>query len=198
MLKKQTVWLLTMLSLMIVLSVYYMSSPNGEDLAYMNQNEAESNEAATSDLGETEQMMEGEEMDVEGMMEGEEQEVISSTSTDELFTTIRMELNDQRSRRLDQLDDIVASSTASTEEKNKAYDEMKEIESTSTKETILEETIEAENGYPDVLVRTVDGNVVVTVKANELSQTEANNIMKLVSDEFGPVEVEVKYQPVNE
>ncbi|MDY0396479.1 hypothetical protein RWE15_21865 [Virgibacillus halophilus] len=36
MLKKQTVWLLTMLSLMIVLSVYYVMSPNNDDLAYVN------------------------------------------------------------------------------------------------------------------------------------------------------------------
>ena len=31
MLKKQTVWLLTMLSLVVVLSVYYIMSPRGEN-----------------------------------------------------------------------------------------------------------------------------------------------------------------------
>ncbi|MFP3325214.1 SpoIIIAH-like family protein, partial [Planococcus sp. SIMBA_160] len=31
MLKKQTVWLLTMLSLVVVLSVYYIMSPQGEN-----------------------------------------------------------------------------------------------------------------------------------------------------------------------
>jgi len=42
MLKKQTVWLLTMLSLMVVLSVYYMTSPNSEDLAYIDNGNTDS------------------------------------------------------------------------------------------------------------------------------------------------------------
>lgn len=40
MLKKQTVWLLTMLSLMIVLSIYYMTSDQ-EDIAYIETEDSQ-------------------------------------------------------------------------------------------------------------------------------------------------------------
>ncbi len=52
MLKKQTVWLLTMLSLMIVLSVYYMTSPGSGDLAYLPDGEDSAEEAASDAAGE--------------------------------------------------------------------------------------------------------------------------------------------------
>ncbi|WP_026569985.1 MULTISPECIES: SpoIIIAH-like family protein [Sediminibacillus] len=189
MLKKQTVWLLTMLSLMIVLSVYYMSSPNSEELAFLNN--ANSEDQATS--GDGSQVVEGE--DEELLEEGDS--VVSESSTDELFTSIRMQIQDDRSAKKEELEETVASSTASTEEINAAYEEMQQIEEAAKKESIIEETIMAENQYEDVLVRSEDNEVVVTVKAEELSKTEANNIIQMVKDEFGEVTIEVKFQPAS-
>lgn len=48
MLKKQTVWLLTMLSLMIVLSVYYMMSDQ-EDIAYIDTDDQPFEETVQQD-----------------------------------------------------------------------------------------------------------------------------------------------------
>ncbi|QTM99791.1 SpoIIIAH-like family protein [Sediminibacillus dalangtanensis] len=186
MLKKQTVWLLTMLSLMIVLSVYYMSSPNSEELAFLNNADQETS-------GEGTQMVEGEGEEL--LEEGDS--VISESSTDELFTSIRMQIQDDRSAKKEELEETVASSTASTEEINAAYEEMQQLEEAAKKESIIEETIMAENQYEDVLVRSEDNEVVVTVKAEELSKTEANNIIQMVKDEFGEVTIEVKFQPAS-
>ncbi|WP_077621611.1 SpoIIIAH-like family protein [Sediminibacillus massiliensis] len=187
MLKKQTVWLLTMLSLMIVLSVYYMSSPNNEELAIIDTfNSGEEDQATSGGAdGENAEMLE----------EGES--VISQTSSEELFASIRMDIEDERSVKKEQLEGIVASSTASTEEVNAAYEEMKKLEEVSTKELVLEESIVAENGYDDVLVRSEEDEVVVTVQAAELSKTEANNIIQMAKDEFGEVTIEVKFQPTS-
>ncbi|SES82835.1 stage III sporulation protein AH [Oceanobacillus limi] len=188
MLKKQTVWLLTMLSLMIVLSVYYMTSPDNDDLAYIDTGqEATENETeeATSDSADT---------------TTEETEVgdITNMGKDELFTTIRMDLQDERSARMSRLEEIVASSSASTEEKNKALEDIDVIEQISTKETIIEESILANAEYQDVLVRN-DGDVVhVHVRADELSETETVNIMRMVHDEFGDIRVDVNFQPTTE
>src|SRR5690625_5775849 len=87
MLKKQTVWLLTMLSLMIVLSVYYMTSDTQEDIAYIDDGEIDSAETTTDPL-------EGDE--AEGAAEVNE---IENLGQDELFTTIRMELQNERRDR---------------------------------------------------------------------------------------------------
>lgn len=84
MLKKQTVWLLTMLSLMVVLSVYYIFSSNGNDLAFVNDGQ----ETATEDAVPATQSEE--DIEVEN---------IENVDSDELFTTIRMEIQDERSRK---------------------------------------------------------------------------------------------------
>ncbi|MFD1038448.1 SpoIIIAH-like family protein [Virgibacillus byunsanensis] len=181
MLKKQTVWLLTMLSLMIVLSVYYLTSPTSEDLAYIDNGETDSEETATSESGEE--------------MDGTEVDDISNLGQDELFTTIRMDLNDERSMKKQRLEDIVASSSATTEEINEALNEIDTIDQISTKESILEDSIIASANYQDVLVRSEDEKIHVHVKVEELSKEETVNIMQMVRDEFGEVTVDVNFQP---
>ncbi|WP_099158470.1 SpoIIIAH-like family protein [Virgibacillus ndiopensis] len=182
MLKKQTVWLLTMLSLMIVLSVYYLTSPDGDEIAYVNKGQDESEEATANEDA--------------GAEEGASVEDIVNEGQNELFTTIRMELQDERSEAKERLNEVVASSTASAEEKNQAYEDIAAIENRSTKETILEESIlaSAESKYQDVLVRWDEGKVFVHVNTKELSKTEANNIMQLVRDEFGEIPVHVDFE----
>ena len=157
MLKKQTVWLLTLLSLTIVLSVFYMNSPDSDDFSFVFQEEP----------------------------------------NDDLFTLIRMELRQSRSSQIEKLETVVASGTTSTDEKNTAFEEMQKIDQLSTKELIVEESLKEEYGYPDVLVRTVDDSIVVTIKTDQLSDKEANQIMRTVYDEFGSMQVEVKFQPSN-
>ncbi|MUK87165.1 SpoIIIAH-like family protein [Ornithinibacillus sp. L9] len=187
MLKKQTVWLLTMLSLMIVLSVYYMTSPDNEDLAYIDtgQDATENGtEEASTDTAETTDDTEVGDM--------------TNLGRDELFTTIRMDLQDERSEKKSRLEEIVASSNASTEEKNQALKDMDVIDQITTKETIIEESILANAEYQDVLVRN-DGDVVhVHVKADELSKEETVQIMRMVYDEFGEIPVDVNFQPTTE
>ncbi|WP_079708535.1 SpoIIIAH-like family protein [Paraliobacillus ryukyuensis] len=191
MLKKQTVWLLTMLSLMIVLSVYYMNQNANGDLAFINDDLTEEETTTGNVDGSTKDTVtEGTDI-VTDTTEG------TASETDDLFTTIRMDVEESRSVRMEQLEEIVASSATSTEEKNEAYDEMEQIDQLSSKELIVEETLKADKGYQDVLVRTEDEDVIVTVKADELSDSEANNIMQTIYDEFGNKNVEVKFQPSN-
>lgn len=182
MLKKQTVWLLTMLSLLIVLSVYYIMSPNDGDLAFINQDD-ELSEGATETDSVTEETTDAEVTD------------ITNVAGDELFTTIRMKVEDDRSREKSRLEAIVASGSASIEEKNSALEEIDEIDSIGTKEEILEESILDEAGYEDVLVRNSGGEKVhVHVRAEELTDEEALRIMQMVRDEFDrDIPVEVNY-----
>jgi len=187
MLKKQTVWLLTMLSLLIVLSVYYMSSSTEGDLAYIN----------------TEQDV----LDETTINENETDDIIVDSiepyDHDELFTTIRLELQNERSMKKDLLKDIVASGSASTDEKNDALNDIEFIDQLTTKEMILQDTILASTDrYEDVLVRYDDQQendlkkVHVHVKVNELSKEEVVHIMQMVRDEFGQVTVDVNFQPI--
>lgn len=184
--KKQTVWLLTMLSLMVVLSVYYVISPNNGDLAYIDQGETNESKEATGQVD-----------DVDGKEDADVSD-IENIAKDELFTTIRMELQDERSRKEDRLNDIVASSQTTTEEKNEALESIDILEQTATKEVILQDSIMASSEkYKDVLVRSEDDKIHVHVKVDKLSDEEVLSIMQMARDEFGKMPVDVNFQPSN-
>lgn len=183
MVKKQTVWLLTMISLMIVLSVYYITSDK-DDLAYIN-NEQEQFEATLQD-GELPELANTEEIEM-----GD----VTPLDASELFTTIRMELEDERNSKKDRLKEVVASSDATASDINQALEEINEIEQRTTKEKILQETILATNEkYADVLVRAEEEKVHVHVLTDDLTKTEAVEIMQMIRDELGNVTVDVNFQ----
>src|SRR5690625_4980189 len=139
MLKKQTVWLLTMLSLMIVLSVYYILSDK-DDLAYIDTGQTDVNDKETIESTET-----------DGLAEVSD---IRNIGKDELFAMMRLKLQDERSLKKSTYEDIVASTEASIEEKNEARDHIHNIRQSETKEDILQNKILAvKYDYEDVLVR---------------------------------------------
>ncbi|PAD22177.1 SpoIIIAH-like family protein [Terribacillus saccharophilus] len=185
MLKKQTVWLLTMLSLLIVLSVYYMTSPNGDELAFINDKADENGTSTTA----------GDSEETESKEEGEADVTTEPANVDELFASIRMQTMDQRSEAKTRLEEIVANSSTSTEEKNDAVSQIELMEQFASKESILEESIIAEKDYEEVLVRAEDGHVQITVKADKMTAQEANSIMQMAADEFNGANVDVKYIP---
>ncbi|MGN8645444.1 SpoIIIAH-like family protein [Gracilibacillus sp. HCP3S3_G5_1] len=202
MLKKQTVWLLTMLSLMIVLSVYYLNAPTEGDLAYFDADQEQDQATSLSNVDPSTEDAIEEDPEEAGIEEEAGAEDISgevdnsSVDSEQYFTAVRMEITNQRSMEKERLESIVASSESSSDEKNEAYEAMKEIEMLDKKESILEDTLRSLNGYEEVLVRNVsDNNVVITVQADSLSVEEANEIIQHAKDEFGEIKIDVSYQP---
>ncbi|MGF2617031.1 SpoIIIAH-like family protein [Rossellomorea vietnamensis] len=185
-LKKQTVWLLTMLSLVIVLSVYYITSPT-QQATDMAAGEEESS-AQTEETS-----AENEEAAAEG-----EVDIVTEAAGDEVFETLRMEFLDQRSRSREELETKVASADLSIEEKNEAIEQMDKLKELATTETVLETMIKT-MGYEDALVRADGEQVRITVKAKEHSAADANQIIRLVNDELGGAmqKVAVQFQPAN-
>lgn len=178
-LKKQTVWLLTMLSLVVVLSVYYMTSP-----------EQQRNELAATEEKEEAKNSEQEEVTTET-----EGEVVSSVASDEVFEALRLELDEERSRVKEELRDIMASTELPSEERGDAYNKIQKLEQVAQKEAVLETLIVA-MGYDDALVRADGEKVRITVKSDEPSATAANEIIQVVKNELGQMQaVAVEFQP---
>ncbi|WP_082883702.1 SpoIIIAH-like family protein [Bacillus sp. SJS] len=204
MLKKQTVWLLTMLSLVVVLSVYYITSPEGgtgTDMAAVNKDQNQDEKAAGKEETAASKTVSKDTKGNENAKgeaksaAGEDGTVVSTVESDELFTSLRMELEDQRSELKSQLQSVVASKDASAEEKSKAYEQMKELSDTAGKEAILETLIKSED-YDDALVRVEDNQVLITVKAKDHSAANANDIIMLVRSEIAGMEnVAVSFEP---
>jgi len=182
-LKKQTVWLLTMLSLVVVLSVYYMTSPEQKtnDLATVEQKakkQLSANKTATKTDAKA------------------DDKVISSVADDSAFDELRLQLDDARSEQKEELTTELASTNLSPDERSKIKDQMDKLSETAQKEEILESLIKA-MGYDDALVRADGEKVMVTVKAKKkLSATEANSIIQKVKKEIGDTNyVAVEFQP---
>jgi stage III sporulation protein AH len=205
-LKKQTVWLLTMLSLVVVLSVYYITSPEApqENMVLV---EDEKNKEENGTLAEkqpaqqpTEQKESTKDVDTKGKQEGSAQSekdsaVISSVESDEMFTALRLEIDDERNRLREELQNIVASNDVTAQEKSKAMDKMQELADVAAKEAVIETLIKSK-GYEDALVRADGGEVRITVKAKKHSRAQANEIIQLVRGELGSKQVAVEFEPV--
>lgn len=187
-LKKQTVWLLTMLSLVIVLSVYYIISPEEQQLQLVDSEE----EGLNDDFALLDDLVDQE---VISVTESDD-EIISSISDDELFTSLRLKLLDERSRKSEELAQVVGAANLSAEERNEALNEMNKLKSLAEQEYLLETIIKTLD-YDDVLVRADNEEVKVTVKADELTRSEANEILQIVMKELGnDQQYSVEYQPV--
>ncbi|MCD7033203.1 SpoIIIAH-like family protein [Metabacillus sp. GX 13764] len=192
MLKKQTVWLLTMLSLVVVLSVYYITSPDGasNEAAVSNGKQAEKKE--TGKAGEKQEAAKAKSKD--GQETAKDGSSVSTVQDDDLFTSIRMEQEDARSAREEELKDTIASN-APIDRKNEAYSELKVMSDTADKESLLEKLIKSKN-YDDALVRIDGGKVRITVKADKQSAEAANDILMLVRGELSNMEdVAVNFEP---
>ena len=171
-LRKQTVWLLTMLSLVAVLSVYYITSPQETTV---NQ-ETESGNGG--DSGNSDQST-----------------VVSNETSDSAFEAMRMDLNDVRSKEKEELTAKVASSELSEEERVDAHEQIEQLDELSTKEDMLESMIIA-LGYKDALVRADNHQIQITVKAEKPNPEAANKIIQMVTKEIGKTNaVAVEFQP---
>ncbi|NHC40027.1 SpoIIIAH-like family protein [Bacillus sp. MM2020_1] len=179
-LKKQTVWLLTMLSLVVVLSVYYITSPEqkSNDLAAIKQDAKEQNKGKTKTEAK------------------EDKTIVSTVAGDEQFEELRMKLNDLRSEQQEELTTELASTDLPAVERSKVKDQMDKLNQTAQKEEILETLIKT-MGYEDALVRADGEKVRVTVKSKKKpSATEANKIILQVKKEIGETNyVAVEFQP---
>lgn len=184
---------------MIVLSVYYLLSDPNDDFAYIDDGKTDLEETIASDQSQQENNDSNSNLDDDQDLDQDETGVgdITNIGRDELFTTIRLELQNERSMMKSRYEDIVASSSATTEEKNEALNQINSLDQISTKESILQSTIlSSSDKYEDVLVRHDEDIVFVHVRTDELSAQEANHIMQMVNDEFGQITVAVDYQSI--
>ncbi|MBK3494031.1 SpoIIIAH-like family protein [Viridibacillus sp. YIM B01967] len=174
--KKRAVWFLTLLSLVTVISVYYLMNPtppfNG--LAIFSDDTLK--DTAIDDIAKS---------------TGKKTTV---TAQSDLFEEMRMELLNERSQLRKTLTQKVASEQYTAEEKNEAFNEMDGIIKKESNEAMLEMLIKT-LGYSDAFVRAEDDRIRVTVQSKELSKSKAAEIVYTVKKELknsGDVMVDYK------
>ena len=153
MINKKNLWFLTLFSLVLVLSVYYITMPKELLLANNSQENRSDNEIKT---------------------EVTETNIIETLRTEDSATTLE---------KINKLKATIGDDTASTDDKNKAFDTLKLLNQISSKEELLEEKVKTALDL-DSFVK-IDGDQIrVVVNSDEHSTSLANKIMRTIQENF--------------
>ena len=152
MINKKNLWFLTLFSLVLVLSVYYITMPN-ELLQSVSKTTNEQDKTEVS---------------------------IEQSS---VIETMKIESTEEANAKISELQEKLTDLTISTEEKNKVYEQIKSINENSGKVEKIEAKIK-EQYKCDSFSKIENNDVKVVVDNCEGSKQLANNIMRLVQEEF--------------
>ena len=170
MINKQSLWFLTLFSLILVLSVYYITMPN-ELLLTNNSSYTDKEDKVNKEVEPTVTIKES-----------------------EALVSMRVNLEQEREEMVSDLKGTLTNDKATTEEKNNAYEQIKYLTDIKGKEEALEEKIK-KNFSLDSFVKIDNSEVKVVAVKKEHDSNLANQIMKAVQEEFqDKVYVTVKFE----
>ncbi len=151
---KQNLWFLTLFSLILVLSVYYITMPN--DLLKSNKS---SNKVTSENVSKSK---------------------VEETSS---LVAMRVSLEEERQNEMDVLQELLTNESSSTEEKNNAYEKLKYLNELQGKEEAIEKEIKKAY-QNNCFVKIDNNNANVVCIADKHDGTLANNIMRLVQNSY--------------
>lgn len=156
MINKRSLWFLTLFSLILVLSVYYITMPSELLIATNNASKKEN----TKEVSVTEE-------------EKESAELVAS----------RVESEEKMLDKISELKKILTDSKATTEEKNKAFEELQNLNKNRSEEEKIEKGLEEELKLK-TFVSIEGNNITVTVDSDKHDNKLANSIMRSVQNNF--------------
>ena len=166
MINKQKLWFLTLFSLILVLSIYYITMPK-EVFESKKENEVNKENDNKVNI-----------------------EISDSSSLD----VLRVSDDEARLKEIEDLRIVLTNVDSSIDEKNKAYEKLKLIEQNKGKEESLEDKIKSEfnlNSY----VKINNNQVKITVVESKHNYELANNIIRSIQEEYNEkMYITVKFQ----
>lgn len=165
MINKRSLWFLTLFSLILVLSVYYITMPS--ELLMDAQNKKKSNEK-----------------EVSTKIKKENAELVA----------LRVEEEEKMLDKMTELKKILTDSKSTTEEKNKAFEELQRLSKNRSKEDEIEKEIEKEFNLKS-FISINDNNITATIDSKKHDKSLANKIMRTIQKNFDiPMNISVKFQ----
>lgn len=166
MINKKSLWFLTLFSLILVLSIYYITMPS-ELLLTTNTNNLikEDNEEVNIDIEES-----------------------------DLLVALRVESDEAMSSEIEELQLILTNAESSVDEKNKAYEKIKNLNDVRGEEEKLENQIKQDYKL-DSFIKIKNNQIQVTINSSEHSESLANNIMRTIQSNYNESKyITVKFQ----
>ncbi len=172
MINKKSLWFLTLFSLILVLSVYYVTMPN--ELLLTNNNTQTSKK-------------ENEEKE-------EDSNVSLEVSESSVLVALRVESDEEMIKELDELKEILTNAESSVEDKNNAFEKMKDINVTRGEEEKLEKKIK-EQFKLESFVKITGDQIRVVIASEKHDTSLANNIMRSIQENYTTkMYISVKFQ----
>lgn len=162
MINKQNLWFLTLFSLILVLSVYYITMPN--DLLIASNSTTEEKENETTE-------------------ENNEKEETDTISEADSLTALRVNLDEERDKEKTELKATMTKEEATVEEKNNAYEQLKNLAVIEGEEEKLEKLIK-ETYKINSFVKIDNETITIVAAKKDHDVSLANNIMRTVQGEF--------------
>lgn len=202
MINKQNLWFLTLFSLILVLSVYYITMPN--DLLLTNngavgskKNEQTSVSKDTNTDTTKNEDTKKDDMKSTTTKDNKDNKDTNTTTKDnktdnnttitikesETLEALRVSLNQEREAEKTKLQSLLTNSSATSEEKNNAYEKLQEINTVTSEEATLEKKLK-EKYKMSVFVKIENKEITVVVDNDKHDTTLANNIMRSVQENF--------------
>ncbi len=199
MINKQNLWFLTLFSLILVLSVYYVTMPN--DLLLTNngvvgskKNEQTSvskdtntdttkNEDTKKDDAQSTTTKDNKDTNTTTKNNKTDNNTTVTIKESETLEALRVSLNQEREAEKTKLQSLLTNSSATSEEKNNAYEKLQEINTVTSEEATLEKKLK-EKYKMSVFVKIENKEITVVVDNDKHDTTLANNIMRSVQENF--------------
>ncbi len=173
MINKKNLWFLTLFSLILVLSVYYITMPS-ELLMTNNNNFVES----VSNTNNKE----------------EKNEPTIDVEESEILVALRVEANDQMLSEIEELQMILTNTDSTVDEKNNAFEKIKLLNITRGEEENLEKKIKKEFNL-DSFVKIDNDQVRVVISSDNHNEKLANDIMRSIQSDYNKkMYISVKFQ----
>lgn len=171
MINKKSLWFLTLFSLILVLSVYYITMPS-ELLITKNKKEVKEVSKLTD----------------------KEKEASVEIEESEILTALRVEADEQMKQDMEDLQIVLTSVEATSEQKNEAYEKLQLLNMTRGEEEKLEKKIETKFKLKSFIK--IDGDQIRVVASSDKHDTTlANEIMRSIQEEYKTKKyISVKFQ----
>ncbi len=167
MINKQKLWFLTLFSLILVLSIYYITMPEDvlKDIKTETVSKETKNNKATIDVEES-----------------------------EALTALRIESDEKVIKEMNALQEILLDKKSTTEDKNNAYESLKDLNLNKGKEENLEKLVKNELKLKTFIKINKD-QIKVVVDEKKHDAKIANQIIRLIQKEFdNQMYITVKFQ----
>lgn len=169
---KQGLIFLTLTSLILVLSVYYVTMPNEllltTNSSYLKDDEKEKTVS-------------------------KEQNIEVSITNTSVVETMKSVLQDERNKLMTELNTKLIDKNLSAEEKNNVYEEIKIMNKIETMESDIEKKIKNEFGY-DSFVKVKDDVIEIVINSEKHDTNLAVKIMSLIEKEYENMYISVSFK----